>query len=175
VRLPLGVPTAPGVPQPQSGAQPSADAAPNSQSSGGAAPSGQVQPGGGQPSQIQPGGGQVPIRALPAGAVLVAVQNSAISARTDEAGSFSLQGVPAGQYLTIAAGPVANSTTAIASRPNVFVNGGQTVDVGTLVLGGQSPVGFACRPIGPLPQGAAPSDQPGGIDQSSTPATDQSP
>jgi hypothetical protein len=82
---------------------------------------------------------------LPAGAVLVAVQNTSISARTDEAGKFSLSGVPAGQYLTVAAGPVADSLSATAGRPNVLVNGGQSLDIGTLALGGGSPLGIACR------------------------------
>src|SRR5579862_2659373 len=70
-----------------------------------------------QPAMPQP----VPstTQGLPAGAVLVAVQNSSISARTDEAGSFTLSGIPAGQYLTVAAGPVANAANAIAERPNV--------------------------------------------------------
>jgi hypothetical protein len=90
-----------------------------------------------------------PINGLPAGAVLVAAQNTAISARTDEAGKFTLSGIPAGQYLTVAAGPVANSVNATAERPNVFVNGGQSVDIGTLALGGPSPFGIACRlPLG---------------------------
>lgn len=115
------------------------------------------------PDSQPPGPASRPIqqvRALPAGAVLVAVQNTALSARTDEAGKFSLSGVPAGQYLTVAAGPVANSMDAIAQRPNVLVNGGQTTDVGTLVLGGTSPMGFACRPLQPGVEspGAAPSD-----------------
>ena len=94
-------------------------------------------------SQIQP---WPPTTAgLPAGAVLVAIQNSSISARTDEAGRFSLSGAPAGQYLTVAAGPVANATAAIAERPNVFVDGGQSVDLGTLNLGGSMTLGFPCR------------------------------
>jgi hypothetical protein len=95
----------------------------------------------------------VPVGGLPAGAVLVAVQNSSINARTDEAGRFPLSGVPAGQYLMVAAGPVANSVTAIAERPNVFVNGGQSVDMGTLSLGSQSSA-LTCRFL----PGAAGSD-----------------
>jgi hypothetical protein len=106
-----------------------------------AAPDAQAQPGMPQPVPV-------PTSGLPAGAVLVAVQNTAISARTDEAGSFTLSGVPAGQYLTVAAGPVANASSAIAERPNVFVSGGQTVDVGTLSLGGSpTPLGIACRVV----------------------------
>jgi len=103
------------------------------------------------PPEVFPDGGQVrptPQRALPAGAVLVAVQNTAISTRTDEAGRFTLSGVPAGQYFTVAAGPVANSLSAIAERPNVFLNGGQTLDIGVLALGGSS-LGIICRPFAP--------------------------
>ncbi len=95
--------------------------------------------------QPVPGSRPVPINGLPAGAVLVAVQNTSVSARTDEAGKFTLSGVPAGQYMTVAAGPVANESSATAERPNVFVNGGESVDVGTLSLGGPSPLGIACR------------------------------
>src|SRR5919204_3779369 len=96
--------------------------------------------------QPVPGTRPIPINGLPAGAVLVAVQNTSVSARTDETGKFTLSGVPAGQYMTVAAGPVANEASAIAERPNVFVNGGESVDVGTLSLGGgPTPVGIGCR------------------------------
>ncbi len=128
-------------------------------------PDGQPQPGIAQPgspttpdAQGIPGQRPIPapINGLPAGAVLVAVQNTNVSARTDEAGRFNLSGVPAGQYMTVAAGPVADSLSATAERPNVFVSGGQTVDIGTLSLGGGGPVpfGFACRAV-PLGSGAA--------------------
>jgi hypothetical protein len=108
----------------------------------------------------------VQVNGLPAGAVLVAVQNTAISARTDEAGKFTLSGVPAGQYMTVAAGPVADSVSATAERPNVFVNGGQSLDIGTLSLGGgYTPYPIACRfPFGSTgaaaPADAAPTDAP---------------
>jgi hypothetical protein len=82
---------------------------------------------------------------LPAGAALVAVQNTSLGTRTDEAGRFSLSGVPVGQYLTVAAGPVADSLGATAERPNVLLaNGGQSVDIGTLMLGGQSSLNYGC-------------------------------
>jgi hypothetical protein len=119
-------------------------------------------------AQIAPGSRPVPVNGLPAGAVLVAVQNTAISARTDEAGKFTLSGVPAGQYMTVAAGPVADSLSATAERPNVFVSGGQSVDVGTLSLGGSgaTPFSIACRlPPGidqTAPGGAAPNTMPPG-------------
>src|SRR5437588_7589716 len=108
-------------------------------------PDGQAQPGAVQPgapttpdAQGIPGQRPipVPVNGLPAGAVLVAVQNTNVSARTDEAGRFTLSGVPAGQYLSVAAGPVADSNVAVAERPNILVNGGQTADIGTLALGG---------------------------------------
>ena len=129
-------------------------------------PGGQAQPGvavspdaPAPDAQIAPGSRPVPINGLPAGAVLVAVQNTAVSARTDEAGRFTLSGVPAGQYMTVAAGPVADSLSATAERPNVFVSGGQSVDVGTLSLGGSGvpPFSIACR----LPTGVD-SAVPGG-------------
>lgn len=130
-----------------------------------AAPDAQAQP--------QPPRPIVPSTGLPAGAVLVAVQNTSISARTDEAGQFSLSGVPAGQYLTVAAGPVANATNAIAERPNVFVNGGQSVDVGTLSLGGTGGLSIACRAI-PGPQSSTGTDANGG-DTGMPAAPDQPP
>jgi hypothetical protein len=118
-------------------------------------------------AQIAPGSRPMPINGLPAGAVLVAVQNTAISARTDEAGKFTLSGVPAGQYMTVAAGPVADSVSATAERPNVFVSGGQNVDVGTLSLGGSGapPYAIACRfqpgVDSPMPSGAPTTTSPG--------------
>src|SRR5687768_9656934 len=60
-------------------------------------------------SERMPDGGIIrPIRPpvprpIPAGAVLVAVQGTALSARTNENGSFRIEGVPVGQYLTVAA------------------------------------------------------------------------
>jgi hypothetical protein len=142
-------------------------------------PGGQTQPGVASPgapsvpdAQAMPGGIQVQppvqVNGLPAGAVLVAVQNTSISARTDEAGKFTLSGVPAGQYMTVAAGPVADSVSATAERPNVFVNGGQSVDIGTLSLGGgggSAPYPIPCRiPFGSsgatAPADAAATDAP---------------
>jgi hypothetical protein len=109
-------------------------------------------------SQPQPAQPAMPTTGLPAGAVLVAVQSTGISARTDEAGRFTLSGVPAGQYLTVAAGPVANATNAIAERPNVFVSGGQSTDIGTLSLGGgPGPLAVPCRVL-PGVQGAPGAD-----------------
>jgi hypothetical protein len=132
-----------------------------------------AQPAPGQPIPV-PGPGQpIPATGLPAGAVLVAVQNTAINARTDEAGRFSLSGVPAGMYMTVAAGPVANSVSAIAERPNVFVNGGQSVDVGTLSLGGPTTLAIACRFVPGV--GAATGAEPTTPDTGTPPPSDVPP
>ena len=97
-----------------------------------------------------------PIRPIPAGAVLVAVQNTTLSARTDEAGSFRIDGVPLGQYFTVAAGPVRNAPAATAMRPNVLVtSAGEAVNVGQLALGGP------CAFPRPLPAGAEGGAAPG--------------
>jgi|SRR5579864_9316015 len=143
------------------------------------APDAQSQPA--MPQPVPP-----PTIGLPAGAVLVAVQSTSISARTDETGTFTLSSVPAGQYLTVAAGPVANASSAIAERPNVFLNGGQSIDVGTLSLGGSpSPLGIACRVLPGAATGAAgapapaspDNTQPGSPDMTQTTpdSTDSSP
>lgn len=123
-------------------------------------------------AQVMPGSRPVPINGLPAGAVLVAVQNTSVNARTDEAGRFTLSGVPAGQYMTVAAGPVADSLSATAQRPNVFVNGGQSLDVGTLSLGGSGvpPYSIACR----LPQGLD-APMPGAATDTTTPTDTPNP
>jgi len=86
-------------------------------------------------------------RLIPAGAVLVAVQGTALSARTDENGQFRIEGVPTGQYLTVAAGPVRGVSTAFVLRPNVFIkDAGQVVKLGRLSLGqscGYGPLPYA--------------------------------
>ena len=87
-----------------------------------------------------------PIRPIPAGAVLVAVQNTSLSARTDEGGNFRIDGVPVGQYYTVGAGPVRNAPIATALRPNVLLSSsGETTNLGQLSLGG--PCQFP-RPLG---------------------------
>ncbi|MBI4493644.1 MAG: carboxypeptidase regulatory-like domain-containing protein [Chloroflexi bacterium] len=110
-----------------------------------------------------PGVRPIAPRLIPAGAVLVAVQGTALSARTDENGRFRIEGVPAGQYLTIAAGPVRQISTAIAVRPNVFIQDtGQTVDVGRLSLGQQCGYGGPIPYAVPGASGAEPGVQPEG-------------
>jgi hypothetical protein len=92
-------------------------------------------------------GPRVP-RPIPAGAVLVAVQGTSLSARTDEGGRFRIEGVPTGQYLTVAAGPVRGAAGSVAARPNVFLReSGQSFSVGRLSLGQQ------CGFYGPTLQG----------------------
>jgi hypothetical protein len=149
-RVPLPVPAdgsgSGAAPEAQS-AQPAADAqsTPDTQATPG------VPPGVPQPVPVPF------LRSAPAGNVLVAVQNTALSARTDDAGAFTLSGVPAGQYLTVAAGPAANTPAAVAARPNVFLSGGQSVDVGTLLLGGGTLPSVSClRGPGPATDTPAP-------------------
>jgi hypothetical protein len=130
--------------------------------SGQAQPDGQAQqpsiiPQPGQPVRPNPG----PITGLPAGAVLVAVQNTGVNTRTDESGKFTLSGVPAGQYLTVGAGPVADAMAATAMRPNVFVNGGESADIGTLALGGSPTINIGCRFPG-VATDTAPNAEPAG-------------
>jgi len=92
-------------------------------------------------------------RMIPAGAVLVAVQGTALSARTDEEGNFAIANVPAGTYLTVAAGPVAKMNGAFALRPNVLVpSAGASVDVGGLTLS------QPCSYYGPVPYAAPPTE-----------------
>lgn len=94
-----------------------------------AATSGETKP------TIAPGRRPLPLpRLIPAGAVLVAVQGTSLSTRTGEDGRFVIEGIPAGQYLTVAAGPVAKMNGAVASRPNVFVTEGQKTDLGQFSL-----------------------------------------
>lgn len=107
-----------------------------------------------RPSPIRP-----PAGPLPAGAVLVAAQGSQSSARTDENGRFRLEGVPAGAYLTIAAGPVAAGGGAFALRPNTSVSAGQALDIGTLTL--TAPNGGGCQAVRVPPYAVAPGSAEG--------------
>jgi hypothetical protein len=98
-------------------------------------------------------------RPIPAGAVLVAVQGTNISARTDESGNFTVE-VPAGQYLTVAAGPVRGASGTFVMRPNVKVNAGGRVSLGRLYLG--QPYSYGVTPYaapGAAPE-AAPEEMP---------------
>ena len=92
---------------------------------------------------------------IPAGAVLVAVQGTSLSARTGEDGKFRIDGVPVGQFLTVASGPVAQMNGAVAMRPNVQVkSAGTPVDIGLLTL--SQPCGY----YGPVPYAVPQADVP---------------
>jgi hypothetical protein len=105
-------------------------------------------------------------RRLPAGAVLVALQGSSVSTRTDESGRFSLDNVPTDTYWLLAAGPVSGVAGASSMRPNVMVQSGQTLDLGMLVLG--APTGAGCRyPL--VPQPVAPDASGGGAPTTPSP------
>lgn len=96
------------------------------------------------PPSIMPRPVPIP-RLIPAGAVLVALQGTSLGTRTGEDGRFVIEGVPAGQYLTLAVGPVAKMNGAVAQRPNVFVSDGQKSDVGQISLS------QPCSYYGPIP------------------------
>jgi hypothetical protein len=64
----------------------------------------------------------------------IAVEGTLLSTHTDSVGSFKLEGVPALQLLTVDAQRDALAS-AIASRPNVAVQPGETLDLGTLDVG----------------------------------------
>jgi hypothetical protein len=63
--------------------------------------------------------------------IVLTVQGTPISARTDAAGSFTLTGVPAAQPLTLVA-QVASGPSLVVSGPDVTLNAGQTLDLGTI-------------------------------------------
>jgi hypothetical protein len=65
--------------------------------------------------------------------IRVAVERAPLSTHTDGTGRFTLSGVPADQSLTIAAIGSLDAFSA-ASRANVAVQPGQTLDIGNLDL-----------------------------------------
>ncbi|TAJ16872.1 MAG: hypothetical protein EPO65_12375 [Dehalococcoidia bacterium] len=111
------------------------------------------------PPSIMPRPVPIP-RLIPAGAVLVALQGTSLGTRTGEDGRFVIEGVPTGQYLTLAVGPVAKMNGAVAQRPNVFVTDGQKSDVGQISLS------QPCSYYGPVPYAIPASDSvaPDGVE-----------
>jgi len=71
-------------------------------------------------------------QAAPLSNVSVAVEGADVSTRTVAGGKFVLAGVPAEQTFTVDA--VDPSSPSVASRYNVSVEAGKTLDVGTLDL-----------------------------------------
>ena len=85
-----------------------------------------------------PGGGRPGASLIiPARDVLVAVDGTTLSTRTDDNGRFTLVGVPIAIPLSLSLlqQPDAPPLTQVS---NVVVNQGQTLDLGTLVLGGEA-------------------------------------
>jgi hypothetical protein len=74
-----------------------------------------------------------PSEETPAAHALVGIDGTELSARTDGAGVFRLVGVPSRQALTINAS-ADGSGSVMASRYNVVVQGGETLDIGSLDL-----------------------------------------
>ena len=102
---------------------------------------------------------QLPAQLAPAGDILVAIQGTSLSARTDDSGRFRIDNVPVGLYFTLAAGPVRGAPAALAMQPNVIVETpGAVADAGIVSLAancGGSPV-----PLGRPAEGSGAMDNP---------------
>jgi hypothetical protein len=72
---------------------------------------------------------------LPAQDVQLMIQGTAVSARTDANGAFTLAGVPAAQAVTVLA-QVPPGPAMVLNNPNLSLQPGQTLDLGTLALSG---------------------------------------
>lgn len=94
-----------------------------------------------------PGGGHPPASMLiPIPDVLMVVDGTTLSTRTDDNGRFTLMGVPTARPLSLSVFQQPN-TSGLTLIDNVVVDQGQTLDLGQLVLGGgidQSSGGGAC-------------------------------
>jgi hypothetical protein len=127
---------------------------------------------------------RVPLSAGPAADVQVSMDGTQVTARTDAAGAFSLQGVPASQPFTLLA-QLAAGPPLVLETPDVMVAPGQTLDLGTLapipcngrpgILLPRPPVLITARPdadldIAPQPDvpPASPVDNP--LDETDAPA-----
>ena len=127
---------------------------------------------------------RVPLGAGPAADVQVSIDGTQLTARTDAAGAFSLEGVPASQPFTLLA-QLAAGPPLVLQTPDVVVAPGQTLDLGTLgpipcngrpgILLPRPPVLITTRPgadldIAPQPDvpPASPGDNP--LDETDAPA-----
>ena len=87
------------------------------------------------PDVPSPGGGRpLASMSIPVPDVLVVVDGIGLSTRTDDNGRFSLTGVPPAQTLSLSVLQQADAPP-LTQVPNVVVSQGQTLDLGTLVLG----------------------------------------
>ncbi len=89
----------------------------------------------------------------PAPHIVVAAEGLSLRTTTDGSGKFTLLNVPAGQTLTIDA-MADPETSFVASRSNIVVQAGETLDVGSMDLA-------ICQPVAPAPiQDEGPADNP---------------
>ena len=125
---------------------------------------------------------RVPLSAGAAADVQVSLDGTQLTARTDAAGAFSLEGVPASQPFTLLA-QLAAGPPLVLETPDVVVAPGQTLDLGTLgpipcngrpgILLPRPPVLITTRPDADLdvaPQPDAPPASPGDNPQDETDA-----
>ncbi len=125
---------------------------------------------------------RVPLSAGAAADVQVSIDGTQLTARTDAAGAFSLEGVPASQPFTLLA-QLAAGPPLVLETPDVVVAPGQTLDLGTLgpipcngrpgILLPRPPVLITTRPDADLdvaPQPDAPPASPGDNPQDETDA-----
>lgn len=129
------------------------------------APDGELPP----VADVTPGGNRrsPPPVPLPAQNVQLTIQGTSSRAVTDANGAFTLSGVPASQPLVLVAklspGPIM-----VLSTSNLSVGPGQTVDVGTIGLGGCADGGSVLVPQPP----AAAADAPDADVNATLPAAD---
>jgi hypothetical protein len=95
---------------------------------------------------------------MPVQNVRLSIQGTNVQAMTDDTGAFTLSGVPASQPLVLVAqlppGPIM-----MLSQPSVMVSPGQTLDLGTLGLGGCADGGTVLVPQPPAPTAVSPEPE----------------
>ena len=95
-----------------------------------------------------------PIR-LPVPNVQLSIQGTNVRTVTDGGGVFTLSGVPASQPLVLVA-QLSPGPMMVLSQPNLMVSAGQTLDLGTVGLGGCADGGTVLVPQPPLPTATSP-------------------
>lgn len=95
-----------------------------------------------------------PIR-LPVPNVQLSIQGTNVRTVTDGGGAFTLSGVPASQPLVLVA-QLSPGPMMVLSQPNLMVSAGQTLDLGTVGLGGCADGGMVLVPQSPPPTATSP-------------------
>lgn len=99
-----------------------------------------------------------PPMVLPAQNVELTIPGTGSRAVTDTNGAFTLSSVPASQPLTLVA-QVPPGPMLVLSLPNLVVNPGQTLDLGTLGVGGCGDGRSVLVPQAPAPTAASPETE----------------